>query len=300
MTIDFCGTPQNAKRTYRPQQKTVQLWDGIRAIVRDPQFADVTFSVRQVYYQCVTRGVVKENTNAQYDRVQRAVLQMRRQGELEYHRIRDSARERTTWQEYGSIGEALEETATFYRRNLMRAQPRLVEMWIEKDSLAGFLEPIAAQYGLPYAALRGYSSESFQYDAADDWRGSDKPVVIIYAGDLDPSGRNIAENLEANLRCFYPAVTVDHIGLHPDDVREMGLPHSFEAKESDSRTPAFVRQYGAQCTELDAVPPNTLQRWYEHAVERHIDLTLWRREMAQWKREKDLLKDMVSRGLAAA
>lgn len=297
MNVNFCGTPQNVKRTYRPQKKTMQLWEGIAAIVNDPQFADVTFSVRQVYYQCVTRGVVPENTNPQYDRVQRAILQMRRQGELEYHRIRDSARERTTWQEYGSIGEALEETAKFYRRNLMRSQPRLVEMWIEKDSLAGFLEPIAAQYGLPYAALRGYSSESFQYDAAEDWQASVKPVVIIYAGDLDPSGRNIAENLEANLQCFYQHVTVDHIGLHPADVRELGLPHSFEAKESDSRTPAFVRQYGTQCTELDAVPPNMLQRWYEQAVARHIDLTLWRREMAQWKREKEQLEEMVRRGL---
>ena len=60
MSVDFCGTPQNVKRTYKPQQKTIQLWEGITAIVNDPQFADVTFSVRQVYYQCVTRGVVKE------------------------------------------------------------------------------------------------------------------------------------------------------------------------------------------------------------------------------------------------
>jgi len=127
-------------------------------------------------------------------------------------------------------------------------------------ALAGWLRPLALRYGIPYAALRGFSSDGFQFDAAEEWRDLGKPVVVIYAGDFDPSGWTIATDLEAHLRYFYERVTVQHIGLHSRQIRTHALPPSFEAKKSASRTPAFVRQFGAQCTELDAVPPNILQQ----------------------------------------
>src|SRR6266536_862054 len=232
MSTDFWGTPQKiVKRTYRPNRDTLKLWDGIARIVDDPDFAESVLTTRQIYYQCVTRAVISANNQAQYDRVQRAVLQMRRQGEIEWWKVRDGHRERNTWRTYDGMGAALEDTARLYRRNVMRSQPVHIELWVEKDSLVGWLQIIAARYGIPYAALRGFSSDGFQFAAAEEWQELGKPVVVIYGGDFDPSGWTIAADLEPNLRYFYDRVTVTTIGLHPAQIRDLDLPSSFEAKK---------------------------------------------------------------------
>ena len=49
---------------------------------------------------------------------------------------------------------------------------------------------------------RGYPSESFIYEAADNIRGIDKSSFIYYFGDFDPSGWDISEDLEEKLKNF--------------------------------------------------------------------------------------------------
>ena len=297
-TANSWGTPQKTvKRTNRPNQETRKLWEGIIAIVNEPDFARSVLTTRQIYYQCVVRGFIDQNSQAQYDRVQRAVLQMRRQDAIPWAKIRDGHRERITWRTYNELSAALEDTAQLYRRNVMRSQPIHLELWIEKDSLAGWLRPLAMRYGIPYAALRGFSSDGFQFDAAEEWRDLGRPVVVIYAGDFDPSGWTIATDLEAHLQYFYDRVTVQHIGLHSQQIRMLDLPPSFEAKKSDSRTPAFVRQFGTQCTELDAVPPNILQQWYENTIRSLVDIRELQNEWEHEYREKQQLADMINNGL---
>jgi hypothetical protein len=298
--LNSLGTPQKTvKRTNKPNRNTLELWQAIREIVNDPAYDDVTLTTRTVYYQCVTRGALPANNDAQYNRVQRAVLQMRRQGAIPWGRIRDGVRERYTWagQMHNDVAEALHATAALYMRNVMRRQETHVELWIEKDSLVGFLAPIARRYGVPFAALRGFSSDGFQYDAAEDWRRRGKHVVVIYAGDFDPSGREIAESLQANLAYFYPRVFVRHIGLHRHQVHDLRLPPSFTAKESDSRAPAFVKRYGSSCTELDAVPPDILKQWYEDELRRFVDTSEIEREWEQEERERQQLAELAARGL---
>lgn len=271
------------KDVSKPNEVSLQLWRGIHAIATDPDYGNMSLTVRQVYYQCVTRHFVPENTKGQYRRVQRAVLQMRRQGYLPWWKIRDSLRERKQFRVYNDTHTALTEVASEYRRDIMRNQRAHVELWIEKDSLIGWVSDIADEYGVHFAAMRGFSSDSFQYDAAEAWSEIKKPVFVLYAGDFDPGGMFMTEQLEQQLRCFYSKVSVWHVGLRQEQVRELHLPPSFEVKATDTRGDGFAQRFGTQCTELDAVPPDVLRGWYRDAIASCVDRVQLE---AEWKQQQ--------------
>jgi hypothetical protein len=286
------------KKVSKPNRESRRLWANILSIVYDPEYNGDPLTVRQIYYQCVTRHFVAENTQDTYNKVQRAVLQMRRNGVLNYRMVRDNARERRAVRQYGNASEAIEETARVYRRNFMQTQPYHIEVWCEKDALSGVISPICMQYGVTFAAIRGFSSDSFQFDSAEEIAEIGKPAIVIYLGDHDPSGWWIAKDLEAHVRSFGVDVSVDHRGVHPEQIDQYHLPDSFEAKESDKKRAAFVAHFGnPRCVELDALPPNVLRSLVEEAIEEYIDVEAYNREFKIGEWEKQQLTAMVARGL---
>jgi hypothetical protein len=122
---------------------------------------------------------------------------------------------------------------------------------------------------------------------------------VLYAGDFDPGGVCMTEQLEQQLRCFYPNVSVWHVGLREDQVRALDLPPSFEVKDTDTRGDAFTQRFGTQCTELDAVPPDVLRDWYRSAIRACVDV---RQLEAEWERQRTdqaFLQDVIQRALPA-
>ena len=97
--------------------------------------------------------------------MQRQILNLRRCGRLKYANISDATRWMRKPCSYSSIKEALAETARLYRRNLWQYAKDYVEVWIEKDALAGVICPITEQYDVPLMVARGFSSETFAYEA---------------------------------------------------------------------------------------------------------------------------------------
>ena len=66
--------------------------------------------VRQAYYQATVRGVV-EKTEAGYGKVQRMLVEMRRDGDIAYGDIVDNTRWMRKPTTYASLHDALEQTA---------------------------------------------------------------------------------------------------------------------------------------------------------------------------------------------
>ena len=95
-------------------------------------------TVRGTFYQATVAGSVpKTDKNAGYPTVQRLLVEMRRSGEIPYSWIADSTRwmrKPTTW---SSAEEALRNTARTYRRALWDGASTRVEVWVEKEALAG-------------------------------------------------------------------------------------------------------------------------------------------------------------------
>src|SRR5262249_9055851 len=160
-------------------------------------------NVRGLYYQAeVARIPGIEKTESCYAKVQRQVLGLRRSGRLDYGLIADSTRWMRKPRSYDSVEDALAETARTYRRNLWRDADSYVEIWIEKDALAGVIYPVTSRYDVPLMVTRGFSSETFAYEAVAARRDDERDYYVYYFGDFDRSGRDGANSLKEKLERF--------------------------------------------------------------------------------------------------
>ena len=98
-------------------------------------------TVRGVYYHLVTLGLVEKN-EAGYRKVQRACKQLRLDGELDWRHISDNSRWMRRIPTVNSIAEALDRTASNYRRDFLGWSGCQIEVWCEKDALAGVFSDV--------------------------------------------------------------------------------------------------------------------------------------------------------------
>ncbi len=87
-------------------------------------------------------------------------------------------------------------------------------------------------------------------------------------------------------------------GLNPWHIRHFGLP-ARPGKGSDSRHAKFAAQYGDAVVELDALPPDELERLVEGAIRSVIDVDAWMRVRAVEEQERITLRSLIeSAGIA--
>jgi hypothetical protein len=113
----------------------VERLDAIFAIVEEIE----PRGVRQAFYQTVARGLM-DRTDADYDKVQRALVAMRRAGRVPYGWIVDGTRWMRKPRSFLSLEQAVQQTAESYRRAVWDDQPVRVEIWLEKAA-AGRRDP---------------------------------------------------------------------------------------------------------------------------------------------------------------
>jgi hypothetical protein len=223
-------------------------------------------TVRQVFYQATVRGVV-EKTEAGYAKIQTDLALMRRGGLLPYHWLADNTRWQRKPRTFGSVKEALDYTAKFYRKALWAGADSYVEIWLEKDALSGVLYPVTDAYDVPLMVARGYSSLSFLHSAAEYINILDVPAYIYHLGDFDPSGVNAGEKIEQTLRELAPdaEISFERIAVTPEQIAAWNLP-TRPTKMSDSRAKGF----GEISVELDAIEPGRLRAIVKEAIEQHL------------------------------
>ena len=186
-------------------------------------------------------------------------------------RERAQLADNTRWQRkpdtFDSVEDALRETARFYRKNLWRDADSYVEVWLEKDALAGVIYPATSMYDVPLMVARGYASLSFLYNAAEYINDLDVPTFIYHCGDFDPSGVNAGEKIEETLHELAPDadITFERIAVTPEQITAWALP-TRPTKPSDTRAKSF----GAISVELDAIEPNRLRSLVQETIELHL------------------------------
>jgi hypothetical protein len=223
-------------------------------------------TVRQVFYQATVHGIV-EKSEAGYTKVQTDLVKMRREGELPYHWLADNTRWQRKPNTFGSVEEALEETARLYRKSLWADAEAYVEVWLEKDALSGVIYPVTSKYDVPLMVARGYASLSFLHTAAEYIGGLDVPTYIYHLGDYDPSGVNAGEKIEQTLRELAPDAEIHFERLAVDRLQiwAWNLP-TRPTKTSDTRS----KNFGDISVELDAIRPDQLRGLVQGAIERHL------------------------------
>ncbi len=226
-------------------------------------------TVRQVFYQLTTLGTIDKTENEYKNTVVRLLTQMRLDGTLPFLSIADNTRWMRKPRTFSSMRQALRTTAESYRRATWDNQSSYVEIWLEKDALAGVIYQETAEWDVPLMVTRGYPSVSYLHSAAEAILECAKPAFLYYLGDHDPSGLDISRNVERRLREFATGAEIHfvRIAVRPDQIINWKLP-SRPTKSTDSR----AREFQGNSVEVDAIPPARLRNLVRQSIERHVDL----------------------------
>jgi hypothetical protein len=226
-------------------------------------------TLRQLFYQLVSRQVL-ENTRAAYKSLSRIMVGARKDGLIQWDWIEDRLRQPRHVSMWSDLCSFTDTALRSYRRDVWESQPIYVEVWVEKDALAGIFEDVIEPYGVTLNVGRGYDGWTSIRDAAE--RFSDKSnIVILYYGDFDPSGEDMVRSLRERLSYFGADATVTKCALTRDDINRYRLPPNL-TKASDSRRLRFVAKHGDISVELDALPVDVLRARIVADIEKQIDV----------------------------
>ena len=226
-------------------------------------------TVRQVYYQLVSRQVIKNN-RCQYQAVSKALVYARQQGYIPWNWLEDRLRKPREVQMWSNLAGFAETCRKSYRRDVWPTQPRYLEVWLEKDALSGIFEEALQKYGVTLNVGRGYDGWDSIHNAATRFANRDG-VAILYFGDFDPSGEDMVKSLRKRLGSLGSNPNIVKCALTIEDIDRYSLPSDF-TKRTDTRSAAFVEKFGDLAVELDALPVEVLRDRLVAEVESHMDL----------------------------
>ena len=228
--------------------------EAVYEVVRELNEAGVyRFTVRQLFYQLVSRGVF-QSTKQNYKNFDALLVRVR---------------ENDPWLDSMFI-DTSKPRFNYYNESYWRGQEYFPELWLEKDALRGFFEPYARRYKVNLVICRGYPSVTRLREAKEQRHvPSDVKYVILYFGDWDPSGEDTFRWINEELRPYN--IEVHKIALTREQVKRYRLP-PMVPKRSDPRYRKYVERYGEEAVELDALHPAVLRDIIRRSILRYMDL----------------------------
>lgn len=269
----------------------------IEQAIVDTLRADHPQTVRGLFYQLVSQGAI-EKTEAEYKgTIGRLCVRLRRQGRLPYSWLSDNTRWIRKPTTDTGMQAALQRTAECYRRDLWAEQDVYLEVWCEKDALAGVLVDVTGTYDVPLMVSRGFASVTYLYETGQHIAEIGKPAHIYYFGDHDPSGLDIPKQVERGLREHAPEADIhfERVAVTEQQIVDWNLP-TRPTKTTDFRSRGF---HGAS-VDLDAVPAWRLRALVRECIEQHIDQAKLRITKLAEESERTILLKLAARPEAAA
>ncbi len=256
---DLFNTYANEKSDTAFRGDTLQVWYDIAKAFQSVDYEALT--VRGVYYRVVSTAYNYPKTEKTYLKVQRAVLNMRRCGFLPYEWITDESRMYRFYSSYGSREEFLDSMSRNYRRNLWEHSDYECEVWMEKNAMTSIIFPITTKYDVKLYPLGGFSSETAIWNAAENFKNTDKEVRVLYLTDYDSSGLDMLGQIERGLERFdVDNVVIDRIAVTPEQIEQYDLPSRPDKKG------AF------DACELDAFKPTDIRSIVEESITQFLDI----------------------------
>lgn len=262
-------------------------------IIVDYQSQGLRLTLRQLYYQLVSKNVIP-NVEKSYKNLSTLVSDARLAGLMDWDAIEDRVRVARKPGEYEDLEELVDVAVRSFRLPRWREQECYVELWVEKDALAGVLEPIANRYHVTLMVNRGYSSQSAMHDSSKRFRYfSDKECILLYLGDHDPSGEDMVRDIGDRLKMFGATVDVRKLALTMTQINEYNPPPN-PAKLTDPRAFKYIEKHGDQSWEVDALPPEVLTSIIEDELDEIVDGDLMDEVKKTEEKEKVLLRKALS------
>lgn len=248
-------------QTFNFRDNTVALIDQAEEIITEYMAEGYELTLRQLYYQFVARGIIA-NKDSEYKRLGSIINDARLAGLLDWKAIVDRTRKIQINSHWEDPSEIIQETADCYALDTRQTQPIYVEVWVEKEALAGVLERACEPLDVPYFSCKGYVSQSAM------WRASlriiaklettfHKQAILLHLGDHDPSGIDMTRDIQDRLILFGANIEVKRIALNMNQIERFNPPPN-PAKITDSRYRGYITEYGEESWELDALDPRTI------------------------------------------
>lgn len=259
-------------------------------------------TLRQIYYRLLSksyfqRGVWFKNDRKEgkkvqiknhYNTLSSLIKWMRIDEKMSWYVIEDRSGTITNKQGFDDLTHFLDQETRYflrgYNRCLIQGQENHVEVWVEKDGLLKIFKDITDKYCLRSVICKGYQSVSFIanfYQRAEAAIKAGQQPVVLYFGDLDPSG---VDMFEAAQRCVEKELGLTGVywkrcALNPDQVSDYNLPTDpTAAKVSDKRYNKYKNRYGDLAVELDAFHPRELSEIAGKEIESYIDMDFFRQQ----------------------
>ena len=282
-------------RTIRLNNANSEMLKTISDIVEEYGKDGYKLTLRQLYYQLVSRDIIANKTK-EYVKLSILLVKGRMAGLIDWDAIED--RNRVPFIPYWvvNIEDAINDTIKQYRLDRQRGQKNYIEVWVEKDALSGILKRITSHYHIKLMSNKGYSSCTAIHDAFIRFKReerSGKKTIILYIGDYDPSGLDMIRDIDKRLTEFGVHTKVIPIGLTMKQINKYKPPPN-PAKITDPRAKWYIAEHGKTSWEVDSLNPKTLHELVEHNVEKLIDMDLFKERISQEERDKEKLRKIIN------
>lgn len=271
--------------------------------------AEHPMTLRQLFYRLVSMELIR-NKQTEYQRLGAIMTRLREGQVIPRSWIVDHVRTRLKPSSWSGLADFSDSVRSCYRLDFWASLPRHVEVFVEKDAVAGTIQPVTEKYDVGLQVCRGYASVSFAGEIADQWAKIRKPIFAYYLGDFDPSGFDIERDLREKIERYSGRTAEDdpdwahaknfiwqRIGVTEEDFDAHNLVR-LPVKHLDKRAAGFIEEHGEACAEIDAIPPTELRQRVKEAILLHVDQERWARLQQIEAAEQETL-DRITEKLAA-
>ena len=235
-----------SRRKYKDirfQAKSLDTIDKVNSIVAEYEAQGYELTLRQVYYQLVARGFIPNNERS-YKNLGNLINDGRLAGLIDWYAIVDRTRNLRGNSHWDRPEDVIDSARYSYMLDRWENQPNYVEVWVEKDALIGIVSQICRELD-----------------------------VIIHLGDHDPSGIDMTRDIQERMDMFGADVFVKRVALTMEQI-ETFCPPPNPTKLSDARASGYIREYGHECWELDALEPKVITSLIRNEVTALLDTDL--------------------------
>jgi hypothetical protein len=249
-----------------------EIIDLANGIISEYQKDGYNLTLRQLYYQFVARGLIRNN-DKEYVKLGSILNRGRLAGLIDWEAIVDRTRFSRSINHWASPERIIQASAEQYAVDTRADQDYYVEVWVEKDALIDVVEQVCNKEDVACLSCRGYVSQTAIWEAAQRFIGAEdngKETILLHLGDHDPSGIDMSRDIQDRLDMFGSSVTVQRIALIMDQIEEYNPPPN-PAKLTDSRCNKYIERYGEESWELDALDPRTITGIIQENIEYYTD-----------------------------
>jgi len=273
---------------YRFREETKNIVNNAEKYIDGMRAEGFDLTLRQLYYLFISKDSFPDswidpvtgskNMEKNYKNLGAIISKARLAGLIDWYSIEDRTRSVDTPFIWESMPQIINSVVSSYSLDKWAGQRYRVEVWVEKQALVEVIGKAANLYNCAYFACRGNVSQSALWQSSQrlsKYENDGVTPIILYLGDHDPTGIDIARDIRDRLKTFGLKFTeVKWLALTMPQIKKLNVPSS-PVKLKDSRSKGYIDLYGTDCWELDALRPQNLVELIQNNILKYLDMDLY-------------------------